>query len=100
MNKRLVYNCSTKNLFFLIMTIFATLTFIMQIYSSLLTIKGGGILNNIQYTIFGLKINVTRDTYSHVYNIMNYPLIPITYGVIYNIYIIVKNHMAKYKIDS
>lgn len=72
----------------------------MQICSALLTIKGGGILNNVQYTIFELKISVTRDTYSNVYSIGNYPLVPILAGIIYNIYILVKNHRTKDKINS
>lgn len=100
MDKRFVYNCSTQNLSFWIIAIFAVLTFMMQICSALLIIKGGGILNNVQYTIFELKISVTRDTYNHVYSIGNYPLIPILGGVIYNICIIVKNRCIKDKIDS
>ncbi len=100
MNNKLVFDCSTRNLSFGIITIFTILTFMMQICSALLTIKGGGVLNNVQYTLFELKISVTRDTYSHVYNIGNYPLIPILGGAIYNIYIIVKNHRSKDKVNS
>jgi hypothetical protein len=100
MNKKLVYNCSTQNLCFGILTIFATLSFMMQICNALLIIKGGGALNNVQYTIFELKISITRDTYSHIYKIVNYPLIPILGGVIYNIYNIARNHWRKEKTDS
>jgi hypothetical protein len=72
----------------------------MQIFSALHTIIGGGVLNSVQYTIFGLKISTTRDTYSHVYSMGNYPLIPILCGIIYNIYTIVKNYRVKDKVDS
>jgi hypothetical protein len=67
----------------------------MQLYSALYTISGGGVLNDIQYTIFQIKINVTRDTYSHVYNIVNYPLLPIFTGILYNIYCMIKNRKIK-----
>ncbi len=100
MSKRLVYNCSTRNLYLGIMTIYATIIFMMQIYSALLTIKGEGTLTNIQYTIFELKISVTRESYSPVYSIYNYPLIPILVGIVYNIYCTVKNYCIKDKINS
>jgi hypothetical protein len=82
------------------MVIFATLSFMMQLKSALLTIKYGGVLNDVQYTLFQLKISISYDTYSQNYNIGNYPLIPILAGVLYNIYIIVKKLMIKDKIDN
>ena len=100
MNKKSLRQYLGTNLSFGIMTIFSTLTFMMQICSALITIKGGGVLNNIDYTLFQLKISITRDTYSHVYTIGNYPLIPIVGGLIYNSYIMLKNHKIKNKVDS
>jgi hypothetical protein len=84
----------------MIIVLFATLTFMMKICSALNTIIGGGVLNSVQYSIFELKISVTRGTYSHVYNIGNYPLIPVLCGVIYNIYIIVKGYRGKNRVDA
>ncbi len=100
MNKKLLYKLVYRNLSFGFLTIIATLYFMIQIFTTLLPIRSGGILTNIQYNIFGLKISVVEDTYSHVYNIFNYPLLPILAGVIYNIYIIIKNHRNKDNVSS
>jgi len=100
MNDKAHSKIASKNLTFLIITIFATMTFMLQVCSALSTIKGMGTLNNIQYTIFQLKITVTNDLFgkhNYLYNIFNYPLIPISIGVIYNIYIVVKNYINENK---
>lgn len=94
MNRKLLLENSNRNLGFGVLTILATINFMVQIYTSLLTIRGG-VLNNIQYSIFALTISVTQDSYSHVYTIVNYPLIPILVSIIYNIYIIFKNYRNK-----
>ncbi len=100
MNKKSVFNCASRNIYFGIVTIVATFTFMMQICNALLTIEGGGILNYVHYTLFVISISITRDTYSQVYNIVNYPLIPILIGIIYNVYIIIKNNKNKEKVNS
>lgn len=100
MNEKLATKISKQNIALFIITIFAIITFIMQLYSALLTIEGGGVLNSVNYTIFGLKINVTREPYNSVYIISNYPLIPILGALIYNTYIIIKNHKVKNTVVS
>jgi len=103
MNKKSHSEIANKNLMFLIITIFATMTFMLRVSSALSTIKGMGTLDNIQYTIFYLKITVTNDLFgkhNYLYNIFNYPLIPISIGVIYNIYIVVKNYINRNKISA
>ena len=95
MNKKLISQVTNKNLIFLIMSVFATITFMTQVTNALYTIIGSGTLNSVEYTLFLLKIDVTRGTYNHIYTISNYPLIPIFAGVIYNIYIWIKIYRNK-----
>lgn len=97
MDKKLVCNISNRNLAFWVLAIFTTLTFMMQICSALTEIKGGGVLNGVKYNIFELEISVTMNTYSNVYSIYNYPLIPIVAGLIYNAWISIKNSKVKEK---
>lgn len=93
MNKKLISKVISKNLFFLFLSGLATLTFMMQVTSALHIIKDGGTINCIGYTLFRMKIEITGQTYSHIYTIDNYPLIPIFAGLIYNIYILIKNYL-------
>lgn len=82
-----------SNISFLIMVIFATFTFTLRIYSALQLIVGKGVLNNIQYSILEIKLNETLGTYNTVYSIVNYPLITICGGILFNIYAIIKNYL-------
>jgi hypothetical protein len=72
MDRKLFYRILNQNIGFFILTIFATITFIMQIDNALSTVKGGGILNIIDYTILGLKMTVTMDKYNQVKEGMTY----------------------------
>lgn len=100
MNKKPLYHCSAQNLGFIILTIFASINFIFKINNALLTIQAGGVLHNVQCSIFAIKISVSMDTNNYVYNIINYPLIPLLVGGIYNILIMVKNRSNKDIINS
>lgn len=82
-----------SNISFLIMTAFATFTFMFQISNALQLIVGRGVLNNIQFSILQIKLNETLGTYNTVYSIANYPLIVIGGCVLFNIYAIIKNHL-------
>jgi len=95
MNKKLLEHCTSRNITFGILTIFAMISFIIEIHNALFDIKVGAVLNYVQYTIFALKISVTLGTYTHVSNIFIYPLIPIIGGIIYNIVIIIISHTQK-----
>jgi len=95
MNKKLISQVTVRNLNFLILSMIATITFMMQVTNAIYTIKGSGTVNCVGYTLFQLKIDVTRDSYNHVYIINNYPLLPIFAGVIYNIYIWIRSYRNK-----
>jgi len=95
MNKKTDSRYLYSNISILIITIFATLTFVMQINSDLRLIEVRGVLNNIQYSILQIKLNETIGTYNTVYSILNYPLIPMVGGILFNIYAIIKNHLLK-----
>ena len=102
MNKKSNSEIAYRNLTFLIISIFATIYFMMEVTSALHTIKYNGMLGNVQYTIFQLKITVTNDLdgSNYLYNIFNYPLIPISAGLIYNIYIMIKGFRNRNIINS
>lgn len=96
MNKKLNFEISRVNLAILIITIFGTLTFMLQLTNALDTIKSTGTLNSIEYNIFQVKMRETNHlfgVYNRLYIIDNYPLISITAGVIYNIRIMIKNRL-------
>ncbi|PKM93506.1 MAG: hypothetical protein CVU84_15110 [Firmicutes bacterium HGW-Firmicutes-1] len=92
MDKKLISQVISKNLTLLILSIMASVNFMMQVSNALYTPKGMGELNvnSVVYTLFQLKIDITQGTYNHLYSIHNYVLIPVILGLIYNIYILVK----------
>lgn len=95
MDKKMAAKVANKNLSFIIVTIFAILTCIMALDRAIIPLKNGGMLNNVEYTLFYVKIDVSAKTYRDVYTIGNYPLIPIVGGIIYNSYISIKNRKHK-----
>jgi hypothetical protein len=96
MNRNITSKHLNRNLEFFIVAVGASLTFLMQIHSALFSITGGGVINNVQYSIFHIEIDVSfNTTFSHVYDIWNYPLIPIFAGLIYNAYALFKNYKTK-----
>jgi len=101
LNKKSVHRCLNVNLNIAIITIFQTLFFMKQIRDTLLMTgsHGTGVLNDVGYTIFALKISITFGTECQVYNIINYPLILLVIGVLYNLYIYSKYHRNKDKIN-
>jgi len=91
-NKRLNSNPITINLFFLAMAILETSNFMWKICGELYTRKGldALIVNKVSYTLLELKFDITQGTYNHVFTVWNYPLIPISFAIMYNIYFAVK----------
>ena len=100
MNRKLFDNLLSRNICFGILTIIAMIKFVIQISNPLFNLSHGFVLNNVQYTIFEMKISETMGTYTHEYNIFYYPLIPILVGMIYNIYIIIKCHRNEDDVNS
>jgi hypothetical protein len=89
--RKKVFEILNKNICIFIMTIFATITVIMNIYGALILIKGGGTLNDVQYSLFSFKLDMIRDGYGYKREIFKYPLIPIGFGILYNSYLMFKN---------
>jgi len=97
MNKKVFSKIIGRNLNFAIVTLFTLLIFINQLVSALSTIEYGGQLNSFKYSVIMIELDVTNRGYNNVYEIGNYPLIPIVAGVIYNIYIYIKVNLNKDK---
>ncbi len=102
MDKKSVRRCLNINVNIAIITIFQTLFFMKQIKDTLLLTgsQGTGVLNDIRFTIFALKISITFGTDRQVYTIINYPFILLAFGILYNLYFYNKNYKKKEKIDS
>lgn len=92
MNKKLILQVLSKNIYFLIFSIIMTIYFMRDVNQALYTSENRGLLsiNSVDYTLLQLKIDVVHGSISHLYVIDNYPLIPIFIGIIYNIYFLVK----------
>lgn len=59
MNKKQASQIANRNLSFVVITTFASITFMMQIVSDLYSVKSGlGTLNNVSYTLFQLRFVV------------------------------------------
>lgn len=101
MDKKLNDTIIRTNLIFLILSISTTILFIVKIGFILFTeCKGVGVLiYDVKSTIFMIKIYVTNYHYNSIYTIANYPLIPLAGGIIYNLYVMIKNQSTK-KVDS
>ncbi len=97
MNEKVFSKIICKNISFIIMTLLALYMSINRLRSPLYIIENGGQLNSFKFSIIMLKLDVTNRGYNHIYEIGNYPLIPIIVGIIYNIYIYIKINLNKDK---
>ncbi|MBK1813595.1 hypothetical protein JHL18_23540 [Clostridium sp. YIM B02505] len=52
-------------------------------------------MSSIKYSILSMKTGVVQGSFSKIYTIYNYPLIPLFFGVIYNIYFLIKVYKDK-----
>lgn len=100
MDKKFISRIISKNIYFIVFTILMTVYFMRDVNQALYTPDGMGVLNvsNVKFNIFYLQMNVIQGSYNKLYKIFNYPLIPLLFGAIYNIYLIVKVHKSN-KID-
>ena len=92
MNKKLISQIISKNLYILVFSIITTVYYMRDVYQALYTPSGMGDLtiNSVGYTLLSLKIDVIQGSFHNLYTVYNYPLVPIFIGIIYNIYILVK----------
>lgn len=95
MDKKLNDSIIRINLIFLILSILAAVMFVVKVGSSLYRITCGGILYDVNFTIFLLKIYATDYHNNSTYIIFNYPLIPIGAAIIYNLFAMIKNNKEK-----
>ena len=96
MDKKSISKITSTNLSLLIITIFATLSFINELNSALIGLQHGGTLNSLTYSILQININTTElGTYNHTYTVGYYPLVGIVGGIIYNSYIKIKNYRSE-----
>lgn len=96
MDKKKCFAIGGRNLNFLVVVFFATITFMMQISTTFDVLRFDGPIINISYNIFRVKI-ATATAYR---NIPNYPLIPIIPGIIYNIFVMIKNRSKGEEVES
>jgi len=97
MDKKLISKVISTNITFSILTVIATVNFMMHIYQTLWVPQGAvahSVLS-INYTLFKLTINVSHGELLKVYTVDNYPLIPIAFALAFNIYYAVKVHRIK-----
>lgn len=97
LNKKMFSKIIGKNLYFIFLTVFTLFMSIRELRNALSTIEYGGQLNSFKYSVIILKLDVTNRDYNHVYEIGNYPLIPIAAGIIYNVYFYIKVNLNKDK---
>lgn len=97
LDKKMFSKVIGKNLYFIFLTVFTLFMSIRELRNALSTIEYGGQLNSFKYSIIMIKLDVTNRDYNHVYEIGNYPLIPIAAGVIYNGYFYIKIKLKKDK---
>lgn len=96
MDKKTISRVANVNLSFLIIIVFATLTFVSSLKSALWPLLHGGVLNDINFSMIQVKLNVTyQGGYNNTYIIGYYPLIGIVAGIIYNSFILIKNYRSE-----
>jgi len=97
MDRKLISKVISINVTFLILTVMATINFMMHIYQTLWIPQGAVAysLLGINYTLFKLTIKVSQGEFIKVYTVDNYPLIPIAFALACNIYYAVKVYRTK-----
>lgn len=97
MNKKLISQVVSININTLIFLIIMMVNFMRDVKQALYAPVDMGPLNvnNVGFTIFQMKIEVTQQGLSHLYTIGNYPIIPIFVALLYNGYILFKVYRNK-----
>lgn len=97
MNKKLISKVLSFNLNSLIFSVLFISNFMRDVTQVFYTPYGmvPNTINSVSYTLLQMKIDVMINGSPFIYHIYNYPLVPISITIIYNIYMLIKIYRNK-----
>ncbi|MBW7573023.1 hypothetical protein [Caproiciproducens faecalis] len=97
MDQKLLLHVLGRNLFILAFTIIMTGYFMRDVRQALYIPANMGTLSvgGVQYTPLQMNIDVIQNGSHTLYSVLNYPLIPLILGAVYNLYVAVKIFLQK-----
>lgn len=96
MDKKRISRITSVNLNILISIMVANYKLMRELKLPLYSLKAGAVLNSLKYSIMSITFSITEQGgYNYTYKIIYHPLILILVGLLYNIYVKMKNHRNK-----